>query len=528
MKFSNSFLKRVSTHTLKMNKKSCIVVNKSLGCKFIWFSCIVAFLIASSILTFAKSFIVSMLILLCVLFWLFIYCLIEIDLFTFDDSRKWSTFTPFWSCYTLTIWVILIVWFFTFVYPSALNSSNTPFLLNLTPQIAGKSSCTNNANAVQVGIAYNPNGFLSYTSPGDSLRPFLLCPHPNLNWANNTNIPFNGPLASTNKNDYSMNLGKGITDGWGSSKLSTTTSLCPRVQTNNGVGMPICTQCTQEFIRIGKIPSSSNAAACPHTSSVSCNLCPGYDSSSSWDSSDQRLVASLLFAWLIIITLSTPLCIFFQCIVESKLRINKTQIIPGIIVDPEAHEINKPEGNELEFSKIRKRTMTNLTLNGSNFQTEFTLILKNIFTNCKLSTKNNETSWFDISEIDNISVLKWIIAYCRFLKLNKSDQTTYLTQFEKIIQQLDTIEASPSDFFPIENIRFLKYLLYDKSSLMNYKDNIDVFQQRIQVAIDKSDDRVIIMQFMNVFRIDYGTKTRDLKSIGFELVQFLIKAKKNQ
>lgn len=192
----------------------------------------------------------------------------------------------------------------------------------------GKSSCSSNQ---VTGIPYNPWGW-STTTP-------LQCPSANCRWADVTGVHPRGyfldafeqadltrpcpPPTPTSECDYEptnrkqdySDLATGIAMGL---QTGTTNDLeqCPRVA--GGVGLRVCSSCTDWFVDQGRLVSDGQTCGGVDVSDV-CWLCPG---GTNGESFDVRSVRSTAEMWLSLLVLSV---FFLVGVCAASVRVARTK-----------------------------------------------------------------------------------------------------------------------------------------------------------------------------------------------------------
>lgn len=173
--------------------------------------------------------------------------------------------------------------------------SRDPWPLAFYTPYGGRSSCSRVPNIATV--VYNPNG-LKYEDVSALDIAFTYCPYTDSRWADNTDIPFRGTneelvnepsyvpcpgdctIASKFPEDYAMNLGRGLADGWYLGESPENTRLCPKVtrdvnsQGKLGVGNRVPATCMYTFVQAGLIEEQDFYPQ--EYFNLICTLCPGY------------------------------------------------------------------------------------------------------------------------------------------------------------------------------------------------------------------------------------------------------------
>lgn len=197
------------------------------------------------------------------------------------------------------------------------------WILRITDTPDGRSSCTKNIKADSV---YNPNG---YSDEFDPKRAVTYCHYEGIKWADATAAKFTGTdielafvddritactvcdTATKHKEDYEMNLGRGLTHGYHLDAKVADTALCPGVSRRRnsagavGVGDQICGTCTAWFARYGYI---NGTGGCRDYSSndAFCSWCP-----LTQGAFPQRVLTCWALFWVAAVTV-TPFCNFIS------------------------------------------------------------------------------------------------------------------------------------------------------------------------------------------------------------------------
>ena len=199
--------------------------------------------------------------------------------------------------------------------------SQSPWLLRIASSPLGYPSCTSARN---VELPYNANAYYQYTDESSIYVAHSYCPHPDFRWADATaTLGFPGTsaqiilegrwrecfvdcvLASPYPQDYAVNPGRGLTNGWTLTAPTSDTALCPLVarEINSagvvGTGEMIAATCSFAFAEVGLIPPQSFYAQ--NSSAAFCATCPGW--ADSWDVEGIRAVAGWAVFWVVVVSM---------------------------------------------------------------------------------------------------------------------------------------------------------------------------------------------------------------------------------
>lgn len=191
--------------------------------------------------------------------------------------------------------------------------SNEYWPLRLWDSFDKRSSCT---KLPHVQLAYNPNG-LTYKTLEEINIAFTFCHYEETRWADDTGLAIKGTsrdlfglpvypgpcksgctIASTYKEDYIDNLGRGLSNGWSIEANPGDTRRCPGVRSfgkgnnNFGVGDYIPSTCSWTFYTAGLIKDNLDYYPYPYFHPL-CVFCPGY--SKFIDNGNQFSIRAVIF-----------------------------------------------------------------------------------------------------------------------------------------------------------------------------------------------------------------------------------------
>lgn len=200
----------------------------------------------------------------------------------------------------LQITTLIILFCFAWIYNihgSLVSREYWP--LRLYKSWGGQSSCTQVPN---VPLPYNPNG-LKYDDLEDLNVPYAFCTYSDMRWADDVWVPslpesFKGTseellfsekyvecnqdctLASTWKQDYQNNFGRGLTLGWAINVSPSNTIKCPKTTIKNtgqrAKGDLIPSYCLWSFVHSGKFSNEVIDYYPIEYINPLCTFCPGY------------------------------------------------------------------------------------------------------------------------------------------------------------------------------------------------------------------------------------------------------------
>ncbi len=222
----------------------------------------------------------------------------------------------------------------------ASNMDNRYWSLRMFNSLHGVSSCSSDSHSHQV--VYNPNGFNAVVDPSEAVT---YCHYDGVRWADNSGVRFNGYLdvgslftsepcdgcvyASTKKEDYDMNLGKGLSHGYYLGASVEDTVLCRGVEyvrSESGVmgrGKQICAVCTVNSFRKGLIDKTYGCREYENSDAM-CVFCPGHVMFHIDSGDEMRFVVGWILFWMIVICLA--MCLWRPCFEKREKKSAKVWV----------------------------------------------------------------------------------------------------------------------------------------------------------------------------------------------------------